>query len=87
MNSATRYLSALAAFAVFTSFCLSSCTTLNNLEPGGAVGWISDGFRLSDEPPKDMPDPAIQKYRQSTGILSYKWRTLSPQDRIASENQ
>ncbi len=46
---------------------------------GGAASWAANGFRLSDEPEKQQPDPAIMHHKQSKGLITFK-RTFIPSE-------
>ena len=75
MKTANRILSAFALVLLPGSFFLtSSCTTVGDMEYGGAVGWWADGLKLYEEPTR-VPDPAIQIHPQSKGLMAFKLHT------------
>ena len=72
MNTATKHLSAFAALTLISPLFLTSCETVIGPEPRGVLGWASRGFQISEEPPKQQPDPAIMVHPRTKGAISYR---------------
>lgn len=51
---------------------LSSCVTSENVELGGAPGWIAGGAKIEDEPDPIAPDPAILEFQEEGGPVELK---------------
>lgn len=77
MKPVTITLSLLAVLVLTFSCFLTSCETIGNLEPRGAIGFAAGGFELSDEPEKQVPDPAIMLHERVSGAFGYRVHTHS----------
>lgn len=51
---------------------LTSCVPGENIELGGAPGWIVGGAKLEDEPDPVAPDPAIPEFQEEGGPVELK---------------
>jgi hypothetical protein len=80
MKPATISLSLLSVLVLALSSFMTSCETVGGLEPRGAIGFAAGGFELSDEPEKQMPDPAIMVHKRTSGAFGYRMRTRPSSD-------
>ena len=57
---------------IFLSLFLTSCLTRENVELGGAPGWIAGGMKIEQEPEPIAPDPAILEFEEEGGPVELK---------------
>ncbi|MDF1657195.1 MAG: hypothetical protein P1U58_06255 [Verrucomicrobiales bacterium] len=67
MKTLSLFLAAFLATAFFTS-----CVSSENIELGGAPGWIAGGAKIEDEPDPIAPDPAILEFEEEGGPVELK---------------
>jgi len=75
----------LLAIVCLATLFLTSCVSGDNIELGGAPGWIAGGAKIADEPEPLAPDPAMLEFEEEGGPVELKIVTDKRKYRQPSE--